>query len=183
MRDQAIVDLIRMGRLRVDAEQGLVFAPKSNTPTSPVGALTRKGYLRVCINLDGRQQHFMVHRVVWVSQNGCMSDDMQVNHRNGRKTDNRIANLEPLTCLGNMSHAAAHDLTRPVTGERHHSARLTLEQALAIQLRVNGGESAVALAAEYGVSAGHVRRIARSERWRREFLAAVLDEFPVGGAA
>lgn len=105
MKDQMILDLIAVGRLRVDAEAGLVYAPKSNTPGKPVGAQTKKGYLRLCTNIAGRQHHFMVHRIVWVSVNGPVPDGHEVDHIDRVKTDNRISNLEAVPGSVNMDRA------------------------------------------------------------------------------
>lgn len=176
-RDQLIVDLIRTGRLQVDSDTGLVVAPKSNTPERPVGAHTPKGYLRVCMSVDGRQRHFMVHRIVWVSIHGALPEGWQVNHRNGVKDDNRLSNLEAVTCAVNMAHAADNQLTRPVTGSLHHAARLTIDEVRDIRSRARH-ESTVSLAGEYGVTASHVRRIIRGTRWSRELDGESWDQFP-----
>lgn len=104
-RDLAILALIENGRLRVDVAAGLVYAPRSNTPTKPCGALTAKGYLRICVNVDGRQMHFMAHRVVWVAANGPVPPGQEVDHQNRVKADNRIENLEAVPGLENMRRA------------------------------------------------------------------------------
>lgn len=54
-----------------------------------------KGYLRV----DG----IRVHRMVAETFLGY--SDLQVNHRNGNKVDNRLENLEYVTCAENIHHA------------------------------------------------------------------------------
>jgi hypothetical protein len=100
-----ILGLIDARRLRVDAEQGLVFALRSNTPDKPAGAETAKGYLRVCLTVNGRQQHFMAHRIVWVSVNGPLPDGLEIDHRNRDKKDNRISNLEAVPGAVNMDRA------------------------------------------------------------------------------
>lgn len=109
--DLAILALISDGRIRVDAETGLVYAPKSNTPAKPVGAVTRKGYLRACITMGGRQMHFMVHRIVWVSVNGPLPPKHQIDHHDTNKQNNRIGNLEAVTGRVNMSRAKLAGLT------------------------------------------------------------------------
>lgn len=119
--DLAILALIEAGRLKVDAEAGLVFAPKSNTPDKPIGALTAKGYLRACINSGGKQMHFMVHRIVWVSVNGPVPPRHQVDHRDTIKTNNRIGNLESVPGLVNMARAKAAGLCQ--ANGRKDSAR------------------------------------------------------------
>lgn len=106
--DGLIVTLIAMGRLCVDAANGLVFAPQSNTPTKPCGALTRKGYLRVCVSVNGKQAHLLAHRIVWVSQHGPLPEGHEVDHVNTIKTDNRLTNLESVTGPENMRRGATN---------------------------------------------------------------------------
>lgn len=110
--DSAIIELIGAGRLTVDTDTGLVFAPKSNTPQKPIGAVTKKGYLRACINVAGRQAHFMVHRIVWVSKNGPVPHGHQIDHRNADKRDNRLTNLEAIPGRLNISRAKEAGLCR-----------------------------------------------------------------------
>lgn len=105
MRDTLILRLIADGRLRVDADAGLVYATKSNTPNKPCGAVTRKGYLRVCVTADGKQLHFMAHRIVLVSVFGEVPEGHEIDHRNRNKTDNRIANLESVPGRVNLQRA------------------------------------------------------------------------------
>lgn len=110
--DLAIVALIKSGRLRVDAEAGLAYAPRSNTPNKPIGAVTKKGYLRACVTVDGKQMHFMVHRIVWVSIHGPVPLDHQVDHHDTDKRNNRISNLEAIPALINMRRAKEAGLCR-----------------------------------------------------------------------
>lgn len=109
--DLAILALIEAGRLRVDTEQGLVFAPKSNTPNKSIGAVTKKGYLRACITVSAKQMHFMVHRIVWVSANGPVPPGHQIDHGDTDKQNNRLSNLEAVPGRVNMARAKAAGLT------------------------------------------------------------------------
>lgn len=110
--DLAILALIERGRLQVDAEAGLVYAPKSNNPGKPVGALTKKGYLRACITLAGKQMHFMVHRIVWVSVNGPLQPGHEIDHADTIKDNNQIDNLEAVPGRVNIARAKAAGLFR-----------------------------------------------------------------------
>ena len=102
--DLLILAFLKSGRLRVGAE-GLVFAPKSNTPDKPVGSRTAKGYLRLCLSDKGARHYFMVHRIVWVSVHGPLPEGMEIDHENTIKSDNRISNLEAVTGTENMARA------------------------------------------------------------------------------
>ncbi len=106
MFDKIILSLLESGCLRVDPETGCVYSPKSNVPTKPLGSKTRKGYLRTCINATGCQHYIMLHRVVCIAFHGMpLLPNLQVNHRNGKKDDNRPINLEWSTHKENMAHA------------------------------------------------------------------------------
>lgn len=72
-----------------------------------------KGYLRVCLtNNDGYRKYLCVHRMVMLAFHG--NSDLQVNHINGVKTDNRLSNLEYVTRSENMKHAYRIGLEKPV---------------------------------------------------------------------
>lgn len=117
--------LVDIGRLRVDFDTGLIYSEASNTPDRSLGSLTRKGYLRVCVVVDGKQAHALAHRVVWCAANGPVPNGMQIDHLNGEKTDNRLANLQCVSGDENMKRAAKAGFTNggwrdgprdPVTG-------------------------------------------------------------------
>ena len=113
-KDEVAAAWLKSGRLSADVGRGLVYSPLSNTPTKPLGYQTRKGYLRACVNFSGRRQvHFMIHRVIWVAANGVPPSDLyQINHKNGVKADNRLANLELVTNAENQAHAKENGLSR-----------------------------------------------------------------------
>lgn len=108
--DLAILALIEGGRLRVDVETGLAYSTRSNAPDKPIGARTAKGYLRACVTLAGKQMHFMVHRIVWVSVNGPLPPNHQIDHCDADKSNNRIGNLEAVLGRVNIARAKAAGL-------------------------------------------------------------------------
>lgn len=55
-------------------------------------------------NNDGRRP-FKVHRLVALVYLESYSEDLQVNHKNGNKSDNRVENLEMVTNRENVIHA------------------------------------------------------------------------------
>lgn len=103
--DRIIQVLCKAGRITVCADKGLVFAPKSNTPNKPLGTKTTKGYLRTCLNWQGQQYYFMLHRIVWIVNYGIPPSDLTIDHKNQNKQDNRLCNLEMITDSENRKRA------------------------------------------------------------------------------
>lgn len=165
--DQIIVRLLEAGRLRVDFETGNVFAPKSNTPDKPIGTLTAKGYLRACINFDGRQVHVMLHRVVWIAANGVPPVTHQIDHGPRGKAINALSNLEAVPGPENMRRAAASGLLNPPCGSNHYAAKLSIRDVAEIRSRAALGETGAAIGRAFGISESHARRVSRGDRWTR----------------
>lgn len=53
-----------------------------------------------------------VHRMIWEAANGPIPAGMEINHINGIKSDNRLANLEMVTPSENCLHAFRTGLSR-----------------------------------------------------------------------
>lgn len=159
-RDRCAAEMISIGRLLVDVETGTVLSTASNTPTKAIGSLTKKGYLIAAITWHGKLCQSMIHRIVWIAAHGIPADPaLQINHINGNKLDNRLANLELVTGLENMRHAARCGLTRHLRGEAHGSAKLTDAQVKKIRVLAAAGTTHTVISREFGVSRAHVRRI------------------------
>jgi len=70
---------------------------------SPIRCRNSRGYVTVVIN--GR--HWSAHRFVWNIHHGEIPDDLEVDHKNRTKHDNRIANLRLLTRSKNLHNVPA----------------------------------------------------------------------------
>ena len=66
-----------------------------------------RGYQTVTLTQSGAQRQFTVHRIVAEAFLGPRPEGMTVNHKNGVKDDNRVANIEWLSNLDNMRHSHA----------------------------------------------------------------------------
>jgi hypothetical protein len=120
-------------------------------------------------NLDGypmaqlEGKRFGVHVLVAAAFIGPRPEGMQVNHKNGVKTDNRPPNLEYVTASENVKHAFATGLATAARGEANGKARLTAGEA-AYAKRAPGTNAEVA--AELGVSRCTVDAIRKGRNWR-----------------
>lgn len=73
-------------------------------------SLNHKGYYKARLHTplskhkDGRKPYFQ-HRIIAMFYLDDYSNELQVNHKNGIKTDNRLENLEMVTCRENIKHS------------------------------------------------------------------------------
>ena len=81
----------------------------------------RQGYLRICDWINGRKVWIKAHRLAWLLHTGKCPGDLEINHRNQDKTDNRIQNLEVLPHSDHMrKHPKLKTCTSGVTGVHWH---------------------------------------------------------------
>lgn len=63
------------------------------------------GYQQVCLSVNGSRKYKSIHRLVYESINGDIPYNLQVDHINNDKTDNRICNLQLLSLAENVRKA------------------------------------------------------------------------------
>lgn len=68
-------------------------------------ATDKDGYLRITLTNNGKRKSYHVHRLVARTFLDNYDENLQVNHINGIKNDNRIDNLEMVTLQQNIEHS------------------------------------------------------------------------------
>lgn len=66
------------------------------------GTISRNGYLRVSVTINGKRTQYMAHRVIWKMLTG--EDPDTIDHINFDRLDNRICNLRDGTQAQNNYH-------------------------------------------------------------------------------
>lgn len=136
-------------------ESGEIFSLKSNRFLKP--RVHSQGYLRIHVSC---RDHY-VHRLV--AQTFIGKSNLQINHKNGIKTDNRLANLEYVTCKENMEHGWENGLYSN-RGENHHLTKLTGKIVLAIYN--DGDKNFSAISRKFNVPVRTVHNIKRGISWK-----------------
>ena len=137
-----------------DPNRGIVIGKRGKS----VGRVCARGY----IEIHDRNNTFRAHRMIWQYVHGPIPEGMEINHKNGIKTDNRIENLELVTRSENALHASKLGLTN-YSCERNGRAKLSNEEAIVIRA---SKEKSTDLAAAFGVTVQTIQRIRSGRGWR-----------------
>jgi hypothetical protein len=133
--------------------KGRVISPSLHSKT---------GYQTVSLCIDAKITTHTIHKLIASAWLPC--DDanrIQINHKNGIKTDNRIDNLEWVNRSENQKHAIATGL-RTAKGEKNSQSKLTKEQVLDIRAsKLRNGE----VAKHYNISPATVCDIQKGRSW------------------
>jgi hypothetical protein len=157
-------DLVASGQWRVDAAIGLVYGKRGL-------AFHRHnswGYVQIKFRdpSDWRTEHAaLAHRVIWESVHGPLDAGLTINHMNGDKTDNRLANMEAISQGANIRHALDTGLMVPTRGEDNGHSRLTDDDVRDIYRRAWLGEDQASVGMDYGVGNSIVSNIKRGWAW------------------
>ena len=125
------------------------------------------GYLRIGLNKNNKCRNHLVHRLVLLSFIG--KSDLQCNHKNGNKQDNRLDNLEYVTRKENMAHAVLKGLVI-YDGEKNNNSKLTQGQVDFIKSMANKKVDRgywVKLSHNFKVSTNEIWRIRRGLSWNK----------------
>ena len=144
-----VSNLGRVKSLKLDKER--VLKPGLNS----------QGYHSVALYEDGVRKTNSVHRLVMLAF--ADESDLQVNHINGIKTDNRLENLEYCTNAENHRHAA--DIGLKAKGEKQGHSKLTEDQAKAIKYG-HQGMTHRGIAKIYGIANTQVSAIRSGKTWK-----------------
>ena len=147
-----------LARIRGNQYDGLELTLKFNND--------KDGYLKINLSKEGIKTCFRVHRLVAEAFIPNFENKPQINHIDGDKENNRVDNLEWVTCKENINHAfdvLGHTVKKGINqGEKCGRSKLTRDQILEVRSSKLSGRK---LAPLYGVSAFHINRIKNGTTW------------------
>ncbi len=120
-----------------------------------------KGYRSVALSVKGKRKTWQVHRLVIDAFQGRRLF-MEINHKDGDKTNNSNSNLEWVSHQGNMNHATKTSLFDN-RGEKHGMHKLSEAQAIEI---LKSDEDIAELAGKYSISRQTIKDIKSGKSWK-----------------
>jgi len=125
---------------------------------------------------DGKLRTVAIHRIMgrtWLELPpgpiGSKKGEYCINHKDGNKQNNNVANLEWITCEENVRHAWETGLNQSI-GEKSCSTKLKSTQIRQIRKDFISGRSLSMLADEYCMSVQGIHDICRFRRWKTQDL-------------
>jgi hypothetical protein len=123
------------------------------------------GYFHVALIKNGRTKVALLHRLIAAAFIPNPKRLREVNHKNGKKRDNRIQNLEWCNHRQNCRHASEAGLMP--RGTQNSKAKLTDANVIEIRfLFSQGNTNCTHLGQKFGVTASAVRRLVRRVTWK-----------------
>lgn len=156
-RVKSVLRLVPSGR-RECWYLGKTLAPTPNT----------KGYLRVTLSKDSHAKTFMVHRLVLVAFSGSQPRNMEANHKNGERADNRLENLEWLGHADNMRHSYTVLGRKRLIGNSNRNAKMTWGKVDTIREMYDSGVPRHEIAHRFELSFSCIDAIVTNRTWKKE---------------
>jgi len=121
----------------------------------------RYGYCKIDLLNNTKRKKHSVHRLVAIAFLENPENKLQVNHKNGIKSDNRLENIEFNTRKENMNHARKNGLTSNNSGKQ----RLTEKDVIDMR-RLRTFLPTRELAIIFNVSVNQVISIINRRSWK-----------------
>lgn len=127
------------------------------------GIIQSNGYLRIKLSCNGKKTTYYIHRLVLEAFHGPSSNDIQANHKNFIKTDNRIENLEWCTCQENIIH---YVLNNGISNINFKSCKLKPVDIITIrEMRLNGVK-VIDISKLFHINRTYVYEIINKKHWK-----------------
>ena len=128
---------------------------------------SENGYLRIKIkNNSDITKKERVHRIIAVTFIENVNENNYVNHKNGKKNDNRMANLEWCSASDNMRHSYRELSRTRLCGEFNNLSILTEKDVHSIRTLLSTGLSGKEIAEKFGVHHSTISKIKRNVNWK-----------------
>lgn len=129
---------------------------------------------------DGTKACYRLHRLVMMAFQPIPNpSEMEVNHKDGNKKNNKLSNLEWCTSSENQRHAFRTGLQKPRRGEKSNFSKLKEADVLKVFDLYNKNWSHTDIAAEVGCSSANIYSILSGKSWTYLRGSTTMADMPV----
>lgn len=121
--------------------------------------VSKAGYHRARFCRNGKIEWRTVHSVVCRAFIGPRPTKLQINHIDGNKANNSIANLEYVTGSENIRHAIRTGLKPVLVGEKHGNSVYSTEQIASVKMMARQGVSSREISKSLSVKIATVKQV------------------------
>jgi hypothetical protein len=157
-------EVSNLGRVRRATES----QPRRSGFRHPAGTIRKpwrkagSKYMLVTLRINGVNKGCLVHRLVMAAFVGHSA--LQVNHKNGKKDDNRLENLEYVDGARNRAHAK-NVLDAYPKGSKHPNSKLTEDDVREILKMIAAGLTNREIAPVFGCTETNIYYIRKGLAW------------------
>lgn len=123
------------------------------------------GYYFVGLSKDCIEKNIDVHRIVAKAFIGIPEKNLQVNHKDCNKLNNKISNLEYLTPKENTNHSIRNGLSP--FGSNHKNSKINEKDVIKIrEIYSRGDITQQRISEKFGLSRSSIGNILKNKTWK-----------------
>lgn len=134
------------------------------------GSFDKDGYIVYGLYKNRKAKYCKGHRLV-LAAFVCPSD-LEVNHKNLDKQDNRLINLEYVTPLINSLHARRKKANWAPTGDSHANTKVTFEEMVEIIFLRMNKTPVKPIAEAYGIREDYIKSLKQRKEYHEAYCQA-----------
>lgn len=173
-----LIELLIFDPLYEIREDGTIWAYKPKTgpivegkiyPLRRVDRLGPDGKCKVVAYREPNQsihviKQLFAHRIIYRKFIGILDPVLEINHKDGNRSNNLPSNLEQISCIDNIKHAVVNHLVSH--GEMRPGSKLTQHDVINIRNLLNQGVGVCELGRMFGVNHQVISKIKSNEAWK-----------------